>query len=79
MLGFSRQAYYQGKVVRSDLEDHVIRLADSNLSKARYGCPSQGCRRMYETFGNQFPLGVTKAYRCLWGCGTELNTLSVMV
>lgn len=61
LLGFSRQAYYQGKVVRPELEEHVIRLADLNLRKARKKCPSQGCRRMYDTFGDQLPIGRDKS------------------
>lgn len=61
LLGFSRQAYYKGLLDRPELDEDVIRLVDSNLRKARKECPSQGCRSMYDTFGDQLPIGRDKS------------------
>lgn len=61
ILGVTRQAYYKSAVVKAELDDQVIALASVNLINARKKCPTQGCRRMYEEFGDLLPIGRDKS------------------
>jgi len=72
-MGFSRQAYYRVAAENSGVSDHVIRLASSELSKARRRCPSKGCRSMYDDFGHHLPIGRDKSIELFMDMGYRVR------
>ncbi|HAH36487.1 MAG TPA: hypothetical protein DEQ87_15970 [Algoriphagus sp.] len=73
ILGYSRQSYYKVAAGKPEIEDEVIRLAELNLRKVRKTCPSQGCRSMYEEFGDQLPIGRDKSIALFMALGYRVK------
>ena len=73
LLGFSRQAYYRPVSDKSGVSDLIVRIAGSELSKARGRCPSRGCRSMYDDFGHRLPIGRDKSIRLFMEMGYRVR------
>lgn len=73
LLGVTRQAYYKRPNPKTELEDQVIRLVSENLIKERKKCPTQGCRRMYEDFGDLLPIGRDKSIQVFMDMGFRVK------
>lgn len=73
ILGKTRQAYYKRLIAKVELEDQVIQLASRNLIKVRNKCPTQGCRSMYEEFGDQLPIGRDKSIEMFMDLGYRVK------
>ena len=73
LLNVSRQAYYKTIADRSGVNDQTVRLASSELIKARRKCPSVGCRSMYTDFGGILPFGRDKSIRLFMEMGYRVK------
>ena len=73
ILGVTRQAYYKRPMGKAELEAQVIQLASRNLIKMRKKCPTQGCRSMYEEFGDQLPIGRDKSIEMFMDLGYRVK------
>jgi len=73
LLGFSRQAYYRSVSDKSGVSELIVRMASSELSKARSRCPSRGCRSMYDDFGHMLPIGRDKSIRLFMEMGYRVR------
>lgn len=73
LLGVSRQAYYKRPSAKVEMEDQVIRLISENVIKVRKKWPTQGCRRMYDDFGDLLPIGRDKSIEVFMGMGFRVK------
>lgn len=73
ILGVMRQAYYKVLKPKAELDQKLIRQISSQIIKARKLCPSQGCRSMYEDFGEQLPMGRDKSILVFMSLGYRVK------
>lgn len=73
LLGVSRQAYYKRPSAKVEMEDQVMRLISENVIKVRKKWPTQGCRRMYDDFGDLLPIGRDKSIEVFMGMGFRVK------
>lgn len=73
LLGVTRQAYYKRPSTKPELEDQVIRLINENVIKVRKKWPTQGCRRMYDDFGELLPMGRDKSIEVFMDMGFRVK------
>lgn len=73
ILGLTRQAYYKGLKGRTEREEQFIVLATPQLLKSRKKCPTQGCRSMYEEFGDLLPIGRDKSIEIFMNLGYRVR------
>lgn len=73
LLGVTRQAYYKKPQPKPEMEDQVIRLISENAIKLRKKWPSQGCRRLYDDFGELLPIGRDKSIQVLMDMGWRVK------
>lgn len=73
IFGVTRQAYYKKPTPKAALENQIIELMTKNLIKLRKRCPTQGCRSMYDEFGNQLPIGRDKSIQVFMELGYRVK------
>ena len=75
ILGYSRQAYYKPVVGKANMESSCLEALYSQANTARKGCPTRGCRAMYEKFGSTLSIGRDKAIELLMENGYRVRYL----
>lgn len=73
ILGYSRQAYYRGLASKENFTPDLMACIDEYARKERQGCPTRGCRAMYELFGQQLPIGRDKTIKALQNLGYRVR------
>lgn len=73
ILGYSRQTYYHGLTSKEDIEAPMLECIDEYARKERQGCPTRGCRTMYDHFGKDLPIGRDKTIKVLQGLGYRVR------
>jgi putative transposase len=69
LLGYSRQAYYKRRSGNKINSNQVLSKMLVDVTKARIGCPTSGCRKIYDDHGGQWPVGRDKSISMLIEAG----------
>lgn len=73
VVGYTRQAYYRSRITDKAITAEVISDIEAYANKERKGCPTRGCRAMYEHFGHQLPIGRDKTIKVLQDNGFRVR------
>lgn len=73
LLGFSRQAYYRPVRPEPEVDPATVAMIDQQARQQRKGCPTRGCRTMYDNFGEQLSIGRDKTIGVLQDLGYRVR------
>ena len=69
LLGYSRQAYYKRRSGTRISVNQALSKMLLDVTQARKGCPTSGCRKIYDGYGGQWPVGRDKSISMLIEAG----------
>lgn len=69
IVGYTRQGYYHKGMGGTKVDESILNRLVSEANMVRKGCPTRGCRAMYEQFGKTIPIGRDKSINLLMTLG----------
>lgn len=69
----TRQAFYRSVVTKEVTKAEVVTEVEKYANEQRKGCPTRGCRAMYEHFGHLLPIGRDKVIKILLDSGYRVR------
>lgn len=73
VLGYRRQGYYQKRNSRFDDFTSTVQQIERMAQSVRKGCPTRGCRAMYDEFGDNLGVGRDKTIAILQKLGYRVR------
>lgn len=73
ILGYTRQGYYHKGLRKTMIDKSILDRLMGQADKVRNGCPTRGCRAMYEYFGETLPIGRDKSVALLMALGYRVR------